>query len=217
MRYGRKKVLRQLIGLPIQLFAALGEVTVRYGQIEHLLTMTIHRTAKLSYDESYEYVKNMKNQKQSKEAKECFEEWAKSKFGENEGARRSAQFNDLLKAWIENDKCLAGRRHDVVHCCWSIKDGQLGGTRKGDLLEVDGHSARTEDVEMLANNLRQFVVQLNRATMPETLSGAQEEIAGMPDNFSESYIIPMGIGTSSTCASTPIFAMFEFPPRPSGD
>lgn len=212
-----KRELRQLMGLPTQLFAALGEVTVRYGQIEHLLTMTIHRTAKLSYDESYEYVKNMKNQKQCKEAQECFEEWAKCTFGENEGTRRSAQFNYLLKAWIENDQCLANRRHDVVHCCWSIKDGQLGGTRKGGLLEVDGHPARIEDVEILANNLRQFVVQLNTATMPETLSGPKEEVAVIPGTFSDSYIIPMGIETSSTCASTPVFGISEFRPKPSGD
>jgi hypothetical protein len=48
--------LRQLIGLPPELFAALGEVTARYGQIDHLLTMTIRRTATLSYDKAFEYV-----------------------------------------------------------------------------------------------------------------------------------------------------------------
>jgi hypothetical protein len=102
----------------------------------------------------------------------------------------SEQFNELLKEWIYKVDGkytgLADGRDNVIHCCWSTKSGQVTNTRKGELLEVDGRPFGIEDVEKLADNLKQFMVQLNRATMP--LSGPEEAIAAMPLKFSPNCI-----------------------------
>ena len=148
--------LRILINLPPELIEALGQVSARYGQIEHLLTMTIHRTAKLSYDDDFAEVERRRCRKKiSKKAKQSFDDWAIKKFGEIEGKERAEAFNDLIQKWTD----LAERRDNVIHCCWSvgIEDKQLSGTRKGGLLKRDGRCFGIKDVEKLGNNLTQFL------------------------------------------------------------
>ncbi len=88
------------MGLPPELIQALGEVSARYGQIEHLLTMTIHRTAPISYDAAVDKVEELRSrEKIRKEAKLSFNEWAIQKFGEIEGNERAEAFNDLIQNW----------------------------------------------------------------------------------------------------------------------
>ena len=48
-----ERIPARLINLPPELIQAVGEVWVRYGQIEHVLAMTIHRTAAISYDAAF--------------------------------------------------------------------------------------------------------------------------------------------------------------------
>ncbi|MCH7539713.1 MAG: hypothetical protein IH999_04855 [Proteobacteria bacterium] len=194
--------LRHLINLPPNLIEALGEVSARYGQIEHLLTMTIHRTAEpeLSYDDAFAEVEKLRGGEQhSKRAKKSFNKWAIQEFGEIEGNERAEAFNDLIQNWA----ALAARRHDVIHCCWSvgIKDKQLSGTRKGKLLTKDGRPFGIKDIEELGDNLTQFVVLLNKATKPGRLSGPEKDIAGLPAKFSPGYIMPPIIETSATAAA----------------
>ena len=197
---------RHLIELPPELIQALGEVSARYGQIEHLLTMTIRRTAPISYAAAVAKVEELRGrEKIRKEAKRSFNEWAIKKFGEIEGNERAEAFNDLIQNWSD----LADQRDDVIHCCWSvgIEDKQLSGTRRGALLKWGGRLVGIEDVQKLADNLKQFVVRLNTATMPSQLSGPENEIAAMPARFSVNYIMPSGVETSATAAS--IFTMSE--------
>lgn len=214
--------LRYFINLPPNLIEALGEVSVRYGQIEHLLTMTIHRTAEpeLSYDDAFAEVEKLRGGEQhSKRAKKSFNKWAIQEFGEIEGNKRAEAFNNLIQNWA----ALAARRHDIIHCCWSVgtKDKQLSGTRKGKLLTMDGRLIGTEGVQKLAGNLKQFVVRLNTATMPSQLSGPEKEIAAMPARFSPDYIIPPSIETSATAAAifttTTIFTTSELSTEPFDD
>ena len=188
------------MGLPPELIQALGEVSARYGQIEHLLTMTIHRTAPISYDAAVDKVEELRSrEKIRKEAKLSFNEWAIQEFGEFEGNERAEAFNDLIQNWA----ALTNRRDDVIHCCWSvgIEDKQLSGTRRGELLKWNGRLVGIEDVQKLADNLNQFVVRLNMATMSSQLSGPENEIAAMPARFSVSYIIPSGLETTATAAA----------------
>ncbi len=134
-----------------------------------------------------------------KKAKRSFCDWAIKEFGEIEGKKRAEAFNDLIQKWAD----LAERRDNVIHCCWSvgIEDEQLSGTRKGELLKTDGRRFGIKDVKRLGDNLKQFVVQLNRATMPSGLSGPEKEIAAMPSRFSPDYIVPPGMETSATAAA----------------
>jgi hypothetical protein len=210
---------RELTGLPNELVLALGEVTARYGQIEHILTMTIKRTAKpqISWDEAFEHVKKLNRKETRKKVTELFEQGAISEFGETEGARRSEQFNVLLEVWFDKDGGLADRRDDVVHSCWSIKEGHVTNTRKGKFLKVEGRPFGIKDVENLANNLKQFLFHLNRATMRESLSGPEEDIARFPPTYSQNYIVPTTLVSSSTAAAMPVFTPPVFPPMPSGE
>ncbi len=193
--------LRKFINLPPKLIEALGEVSARYGQIEHLLTMTIHRTEEISYDAAVAEVEGLRGRKDvRKKAKRSFCDLAIKEFGEIEGKKRAEAFNDLIQNWVD----LANQRDDVIHCCWSvgIEDKQLSGTRRGELLKWDGRLVGVEDVQKLADNLKQFVVRLNTATIPSALSGPEIEIAAMPTSFSVNYIMPPGVEISATAAAT---------------
>ncbi len=205
--------LRRLINLPPKLIEALGRVSARYGQIEHLLTMTIHRTTELSYDEAYAEVGGLGRNDVRKKAKRHFRDWAIKKFRESEGNERAEAFNDLIENWT----ALAKRRDDVIHCCWSvgIEDEEPGGTRKGDLLTKDGHRFGINEIEGVANDLKQFVLLLNKATEPSFLSGSEKQIAAMPTRFSPGYIIPANIETSATAAA--IFKKSDDFTKPSND
>ena len=192
---------RNLINVPPKLIEALGQVSARYGQIEHLLTMTIHRTARLSYDDSVAEVDGLRHRKDiKKRAEQFFDDWALQNFGEIEGKKRIDAFHDLIQNWAD----LAERRDNVIHCCWSVgtKDKHPTGTRKGELLTTDGRPFGIEDVEKLGDNLKQFVIRLNGATMPNQVFGPEEEIAAMPDKFSVRYIMPSNLETTATAAAT---------------
>ena len=194
---------RNLIDLPDRLVRALGEVSVRYGQIEYLLTMAIHRTEGLSYDDAIAKVESMKGgaRELRKEAKRQFNAWALKMFGDGEGQRRSEDFNALIDAWGK----VADRRHDVIHCSWTVgkADGQLTGTRKGDVLMTDGRLIEIGDVEELGNDLRQIVFRLNTATKIDWLNETEEKmIKILPSVFSPSLTLPSNLETTSTAAST---------------
>ncbi len=192
-----------LIALPTELLQALGEVSARYGQVEHILTMTIIRTTVESYDEVFAEVANSNlkyRDKICRKVKSCFKDWAVKKFGEAESQQRSGKFDNLIQAWSD----LAQRRHDVIHCCWSVigADKRLGRTRKGKLF----HS-RSEDVAVLGEDLKQFVVLLNKETLTGTLTGQPEEIADLPKKFEPGRRVGPSIETASTITSliTPSF------------
>ena len=193
---------RRLVNLPPDLTNALGEVSLRYGQIEYLLTMTIHRTG-VSYDDAVAEVERLKGRKNvNRQAKQCFNAWAINDFGEVKGKERAAAFDRLVQEWAG----LTDRRDDVIHCCWSLgsDDNQLTGTRKGKLLMTkEGRPLGIMDVELLGNDLKQFVFLLNLATRPmDNVSGPESAIAKMPTRFSSGYIVSSLLETSSTAAAS---------------
>ena len=192
---------RNLVKLPPELITALGEVSARYGQIEHVLTMTIHRTEELPYAAAFEKVEELKGQKEiRKEVEKLFKQWAIKEFGPVAGADRAKSFKDLLGNWTK----LANDRHDVIHCCWSvgIKDKALSGTRKGELLVKEGLPIGITDIQRLGENLKQFLVLLNKATKPGRLSGSEQDIGALPEKFTPDYSLPVSIETNSTAATT---------------
>lgn len=205
---------RKLINLPRNLIKALGEVSVRYGQTEHLLTMTIHRTGQLSYDDAVAEVERLKRRKKvNRQAKHCFNAWAINHFGEAKGKERAAAFDRLIQDWAD----LTERRDDVIHCCWSVgcDDNQVTGTRRGELLTRAGRPFGIKDVGLLGNDLRQFVFQLNRATEPTWVSGPENEIADIPTRFTPGYVVPPRLETTATAAAS--FVTVEHDIGPPGD
>ncbi len=197
----RELKARKLIALPPKLIQALGEVSARYGQIEHLLTMAIHRTSGLSYDEAFQKVEELRYRDQiRKEAKRRFREWVSKKFGETEGTKRSAEFDDLIREWTD----LAARRDDVIHCSWSvgIDDNQLSGARKGALLQKHGRPFEIKDVEELAIELRHFVARLNVATKLDWASESEKSwVTILQAKHKPGYEPPSALETTASAPS----------------
>ena len=192
---------RNFVDLPDALIQALGEVSVRYGQIEYLLTMAIHRTERISYDDAIAKVENLKyGDEIRREAKRQFKTWALVKFGDVEGKRRSDDFDALVDAWAQ----VAERRHDIIHCCWTVgkEDGELTGTRKGNILMTDGRLLEIEDVQELGNDLCQVVFRLNTATKSDWLNEAEvETIKIIPSVFTPGLPLPSNLETTATAVA----------------
>lgn len=160
----KAKAKREFIDLPPKLIQALGRVSVRYGQMEHVLTLTLKRTSEISYDEAFQLVEETKNRGRKdrrKLARDHFRDWATKRFGEAEGKERAKDFHILIEEWVD----LAEQRDNVIHCAWTVEDGQLTGSRKGKLLEIDGRPLGVENVEHLADALTRLVNRLNEATL----------------------------------------------------
>jgi hypothetical protein len=193
---------RSFVDLPTTLIQALGVVSVRYGQAEYLLTLTIKRTSDdLSYDEAFAKVEEIKyGDEVRREVKRRFKDWVQEKFDETEGSRRFKEFDQLINEWAR----LAERRHDVIHCCWTVgeKDGQLTGTRKGKLLTTDSRPLSIKDVEDLGSDLTQVVFRLNTATKLDWLSKAEKKaITILPPKFKPGWELPSNLETTATAVS----------------
>jgi len=192
---------RNFIDLPPALLEALGVVSARYGQIEYLLAITIHRTSGVSYDEALAKVEKLKRGHEiRKEVKREFKEWAIEEFQESEGKRRSDEFNDLINEWAN----VADRRHDVVHCCWTVgaEDGQLTGTRKGALLTKASHPLSIKDVQDLGGDMNQIVFRLNMATKLSWRSDQERSLLKIiPPSFTSGFELPSNLETTATAVS----------------
>jgi hypothetical protein len=171
----KAKPKREFVDLPPALIQALGLVSARYGQIEHVLTLTLKRISDLSYDEAFLWVEETKNRGRTdrrKLVRQHFRDWAIGEFGEAEGKQRAKDFHILIDEWVD----LAEQRDNVIHCAWTVEDGQSIGSRRGMLLEIDRQPFGVENVEHLADALTRFVMRLNDATSecsdPTTFSAA---------------------------------------------
>jgi len=190
--------LRTLFPLPDELYAALGRVSARYGQVEHVLAVTIRRTTGISFEDACAKCRNLRAKDMRKEAKEAYRAWAVDKHREIDGAKLASVFDDL----VDKSGDLSERRHDVIHCCWSIKDGNVTATREGTLLKWDGKPVTIPDVEKLADNLKQIVLQLNDKTLPGSVTGPEEEIGSVPLSYTPGYKVPDAISVGATATST---------------
>lgn len=177
---------RDLLNLPAQLFVELGNISARYGQAETILAMTIRRTEEITVEEAWQKVDALwYADRIRKEVKKAFRRWASDEFGSEEGTVRANKFSELIRKW----KDYADRRDQVVHCHWSVKDDVLTGTRKGDLLQWNGHPVGIDDLRELADNLTRIMVQLNAMTWQQGKSAPVEDIPG--ERTRRSVIVPI--------------------------
>ena len=193
---------RKLIDIPDDLFTAVGKVSVRHGQIEHVFAMTFHRVEDITYTEAFAKVDQLRDRDSiRKAAKHSFRKWAREKLGAEVGGKCADDFDELISMWPG----LYSRRDDVIHCCWStgVDDNQLTGTRKGDLLRNSSHPMGVTDVEHLAEELTEFVFRLNEATKTEAFPGDIKPIVSTTPLGARGIIAPLGLETSSTAASIP--------------
>lgn len=145
--------------LPDEFLDALGQVSARYGQLEHIIALAMKRyTPGADWDEIFNEVYKLGRETAAHEALILFgiKVMDQSKEGE---------LNDLLKRASN----LAKERHEVIHACWGLDDKteQLIGSHRGKLTP---HT--TESIKQLAENLFDVTEAINDITSsPETFTG----------------------------------------------
>lgn len=161
-----KVEVQDITYMPDGLFDALGRVSVRYGQIEHFLTLTIKRTdQKMVWDQAFAFVEKLRySNKIREEARRRFNAWADEHFDEIIAEKEKRKFRAAVNDW----KKLAARRGEIVHCCWSVgRNGNLNATRRGKILRDDtGRPVDVAYVNRLADRMHSLAARLNAATLP---------------------------------------------------
>ncbi len=145
--------------LPDEFLYALGQVSARYGQLEHIIALAMKRyTSGADWDEIFNEVYKLGREKAAHEALILFgiKIMDQSKEGE---------LHDLLKCASD----LAKERHEVIHACWWLDDKteQLMGNHRG---KPTPHT--TESIKQLAEDLFEVTKAINDITSsPETFTG----------------------------------------------
>lgn len=172
--------------------AALGTLTRRFGQMEHLLATIIHRMTREDWNGVLARLgSDLRDRKKLlQEVRRCFVNWAESSFEGTERDRRIAKFdrigNDLRDSLVQRDQ--------FTHCAWGYDaGGQFRATRQGKPLIIEYHAAGREDIERTSNELARCFKVLN-------------EISRDPvgkERVNSSEIISSSFGFSATGASYP--------------
>ena len=169
--------------LPPALVTALGKVTARTGQIEHLLVVTLKRTTDGDWREVFDESEGKRGDKRRSEAKQAFREWARNNF--DNADHRIKEFDKAIDRIGQTVK----RRNKAIHSAWGFdKSRNLYATNKGKLLRNDsGEPFSVEDVEQIADELHACLYMINAATNPHLVSPTPERDKSgsiiVPKNF----------------------------------
>jgi hypothetical protein len=173
--------------LPAKLVTALGKVTARSGQIEHLLVVTLRRTTGDTWEDVFTHAKGKRGDERRSEAKQSFKTWAKGKFGEVESGRRIQEFNNA----IDRIGRVAARRNSVIHSAWGVDaSSSLYATNKGKLLRSDaGNPLGIRDVEEIADELHECLFIINAATNPNLVSPTPERDESFAVSIPKHFVV----------------------------
>lgn len=155
--------------LPEALVAALGKLTLRFGQVEHILAAIIHRTTQEPWDEVLKRLgTDLKPRRELlSEARRCWVDWASSTFNDMEADERKRKFDR-----VRNKLGVAmERRDELTHCAWGIdKDGYIRATRRGGPFLINDRPAGQDHIEATAQELWCCFRILNEISrQPETV------------------------------------------------
>ncbi|QLH37814.1 MAG: hypothetical protein HWD60_00740 [Defluviicoccus sp.] len=170
--------------------AALGKLTRRFGQVEHLLATIIHRTTGDDWSDVLARLGSDLRDRGNllKEVRRCYVEWVAKTFNETVSGERISDFdrirNNLRDALVQRDQ--------FTHCAWGYDaSGNFRATRRGKPLIIGQHPADDSDIERVSENLWKFFMVLNvisRQSSNET-------------NEKASYIIQNNLACEATGAS----------------
>ena len=140
--------------LPDELYMALGRLTARYGLFEYQLALTIKRLSNppKGWNEIWDRIGR----------------WPRAtmqeKVGEAIDVEKMSQANrDGLVRVLEEADELASKRHDAVHCGWSVdRHGNVVGTRKGQAVNMT-----IADLNELAEKFHRLAAEITKVTSPE--------------------------------------------------
>lgn len=164
--------------LPDELYSALGRISARYGQIEHIFALTLKRANLRDWDDAFDFVKNASRKQVKNEVLEGFEIWANKYFKHQELKTEIDEFTKLMQNWSN----LHGQRNKATHCAWGLNDiDELMRSYQGKFVKEKSGKALIKRMEALADKLEKLAYDLNRATQAPasakeftaTLSAAQ--------------------------------------------
>lgn len=123
------------------LLKVIGQIVVSFGQLEHIVAMTIKRTSpSMTLAEAEALTDGIVER--STRAQESFERWAMDQDLEGD-------FGKL----IEKVRKIAHRRNDVVHALWGKDpEGRVRWQRKGGntIIEIDRLKLLRSEIQLLA-------------------------------------------------------------------
>ncbi len=143
--------LHDFSNLPDDLYMVLGRLTARYGLFEYQLALTIKRFSNdfQEWDEIWEWMGGFGRSRLQVETIKVFQV----------RTTNERQRNELRKV-IEEADALAKKRHDAVHCGWSIdQNGNVGATRKGYApldMTIDDLNELADNFHRLAATIAKF-------------------------------------------------------------
>jgi len=162
---------------------AMGKLTRRYGQVEHLLALIIHRATEEPYDQVFARFSDRRDLRNRKAliraARQGVDNWARAKLGAEEAVIRVREFDR-----IQNQvKDALKRRDELTHCAWGEDpQGVLRATRHGSLLVLDGRPADQQHIQDTAETLWSCFKTLNMVCHwsqdphPDPTAGSVESI-----------------------------------------
>lgn len=142
------------LGLPSDrdLLAAYGAVTIRHGQLDYILQMTIGSIEGISVEEAVDATAYQG----SRQLRERIKQFAKQKLGEGEALLR-------LQALLQRAKRVSDKRNEFVHALWAHElDGEP-------VIRTDDHKLvsvpTVAELNSLAGEIYDLTEELNRARL----------------------------------------------------
>ena len=134
------------------LLMVIGQIVVSFGQLEHIVALTIKRTSPMTLEEAEALTDGIVER--SAKAKESYEIWAT-----NQGLE--AEFLKL----VDKAGKVARRRNDVIHAFWA-KDpaGCIQWRRNGLQKKID-----IEQLKVLRDDIHLLAAEINGTTAPASV------------------------------------------------
>jgi hypothetical protein len=135
--------------LPSDILILIGQINVGYGQLEHVLKLTIKRTTEgLSLEEATKMARSLGWMGLRIKARTQFEKWALDQRMEKK-----------FKIRLDHADCVVKRRHDVAHGVWGKDDrGNLYWER------ADPNKDPATELQEIRGQLRNLIRRMEKFT-----------------------------------------------------
>jgi hypothetical protein len=148
--------------IPERISSQIGQLVCRWGQLEHVLALTIKRTVKVSIEEALVRARELNSiPRLTNEVRARF-----AVHAQNQG--REGELTSLLQDVI----CLSKVRNDVVHGLWCFGE-------RGEPLWLRA-PARSEyeetSLDWLCNKIRDVTAAINALTRPDLVSWEGDQV-----------------------------------------
>ena len=145
----------KLLGVDAEVESLVGRVTIRAGQLEHVLALVVRRTGQMTFDEAMESLHQGElrdRKKLTKWVRSGLKAWAKAN---NQSCDADAIVDRAIASLRQRDELAA-------HCCYAEHDGEQIRVRFGTFALVDRGALKST-----ADDLLRIIVELTEITNPD--------------------------------------------------